>query len=91
MHAPTQSKCECDGLHKTIKRFAVDTKQMEEEDLTTHAKRFKQAKDTFEQSVGKEWIKGFVEHTKEYTDESNADKQKGLVDAGSEKLATMMQ
>ena len=89
MCAPTQSKCECDGPHKTMKRFAVDTKQQEEEDLMVHTKRFKQAKDTFEQSVGKEWCKEFVEHTSEYTGTSDVDKQKELMEGGSEKLATM--
>ena len=35
MHIPTQSKYEYDRPHETIKRFAVDTKQMEDEELTT--------------------------------------------------------
>ena len=51
MCIPTRSKCKCKRLLETVKHFVTDTKQEENEDLTTHAKRFKQANDAFKQSV----------------------------------------
>ena len=52
MSVSISSKCECKGPLETVKCFTIDTKQEENEDLTTHTKRFKQANDTFKQSVG---------------------------------------
>ena len=52
VHVPTRLKCECEGPLETVECFAVDTKQEENKDLTTHTERFKQANDTFTLLVG---------------------------------------
>ena len=52
-----------------------------------HAKRFKQANDTFKQSVGSNWQDEFVVHAAEYTSTSDNDKQTKTKDEANEKFA----
>ena len=90
MYVPTRSKYEFDGLLETMKRFVIDTKQTDDEDVTAYSKRFKQANDIFTQSVGKEWISEFIKNTSEYASETDDAKKKELLEAGAEKMATFI-
>ena len=90
MHVPTRSKHECKGSLKTVACFVTDTKQEENEDLTIHTKRLKQANDTFKQLVGEEWMNLFVEHTMECTSTTDATEQAKLKKEGPEKFAAFL-
>ena len=90
MYIPTKSKYEFEGLLETMKRFIVDTKQDETEDLTTYTKRFKQARDIFEQSVGKDWIKEFVTHTSDYVTETDNTKKDALIAEAPDQLTAFI-
>ena len=68
----------------------MDTKQEENEDLTTHTKRFKQANNTFKESVGDNWMSKFVEHTAEHTATGDANEQAELKKSGPEKFAAFV-
>jgi hypothetical protein len=50
-------------------------KQLENESLTDYVKRFKSNHDGLAQTMGKEFLKRFVENTREYQDEPDVDKQ----------------
>ena len=58
--------------------------------MTTYTKRFKQAKEIFEQSLGKNWIEESVKHTSDYAAAADADVEKELIKNGSEQLASFV-
>ena len=71
---------------ETVKRFVMDTKQEENEDLTTHTKRFRQANDALKQLAGEDWMNEFVQHTVECTSTMDATEQSELKKEGPKKL-----
>ena len=90
MCVPTRSKCEYKGLLETVKRFVIDAKQEENEDIMTHTKRFKQANNAFKHSVGDDWLDEFVVHTAECTATSDTNKQTKMKEEATEKFAAFM-
>ena len=52
-----------------------------------HTKRFKQANDTFKQSMGDNWLDEFVVHAAEYTSTSDNDKQTKIKEEANDKFA----
>ena len=90
VYVPTTAKYEYEGLLETLKRFVVDMKQTEDEDLTAYRKHFKQANDIFKQAVGKGWLDNFVQHTQESTDATDTNEQAELMKNGPEPLATFV-
>ena len=65
---PARAKCEHVSLTETVARAILGTKQDFDEDSIEHTKRFKQAKDTFKQSVGAKTLDEFVVHAQEHKD-----------------------
>ena len=74
---PARAKHEYASLTDAINRALVDAKQSHGKDLIDYAKRFKQAKDIFKQTVGDNALNSFVENAKEHLIES----KKGAPDA----------
>jgi hypothetical protein len=53
-------------------------KQLKNESLTGYMKRFKSNQDGLAQTMGKDFLKKFVENTREYQDEPDVDKQNAM-------------
>ena len=70
MYDPARAKYEFVSLTDTFNRTASETRQDFDEDLLDYTKRFKQAKDILKQTTGDETLHTFVEHTKEYVEET---------------------
>ena len=68
MYDPARAKYEHALLTESIIRALLNAKQEFDEDLIDCTKRFKQAKDVFQQTVGDEILHKFVENTKDYKD-----------------------
>jgi hypothetical protein len=62
------------SVTESITRF-MTCKQLENESLTDYVKRFKSNRDGLAQTMGKDFLKRFIENTREYQDEPNVDKQ----------------
>ena len=77
MYDPARAKYECASLTESIVRALLNTKQEFDEDLIDYTKRFKQAKDIFQQTVGDEILHKFVENAKDYKDLERAATQSG--------------
>jgi len=87
MHNPARAKCECVSLTETIARVIPGTKQEFDEDLADCAKRLKQAKDVFKQSVDTKMSFEFVVHTQEHKDAgSNAAAQESCERRGIQQM-----
>jgi hypothetical protein len=56
-------------------------KQLKNESLTDYVKRFKSNRDRLAQTMGKEFLKKFIENTREYQDEPDLDKQNEMYKA----------
>ena len=77
MYDPTEEKYEFETATRVFKRM-FGTTQEDGEDLLDYTKRFKQSKDNFSQTVGKEVLNKFIETTKRYKD-CNDDVDRTLV------------
>ena len=77
MHDPARAKYAYASLTESMTRALLNTKQEFDEDLIDCAKRFEQAKDTFEQTVGDEILHKFVENTKDHKGLERAAAQSG--------------
>ena len=87
MHNPARAKCECVSLTETIAKVIPGTKQEFDEDLADCAKRLKQAKDVFKQSVDTKMSFEFVVHTQEHKDAgSNAAAQESCERRGIQQM-----
>jgi hypothetical protein len=66
-------------MTKSITRF-MTCRQQENESLTDYIKRFKSNQDGLVQTMGKDFLKKFIENTREYQDEPDVDKQNAMYD-----------
>ena len=73
MHDPIRAKYPFASLTEAISR-TLNIKQMENEGLLDHTKRFKQARDIMKSHVGKDVPDNFVENTPECRNETNTTK-----------------
>jgi hypothetical protein len=67
------------SMSESITRF-MTCRQQEKESLTDYMKQFKSNRDGLVQTTGKDFLKKFIENTREYQDEPNVDKQKAMYD-----------
>ena len=65
MYDPDQAKYEYATLTESL-RIILDTRQEDEETLVKYTKRFKQARDIVQDSIGTELLHDFVKTTAEY-------------------------
>jgi hypothetical protein len=68
------------SITESITRF-MTCKQLKNESLTDYVKRFKSNQDGLAQTMGKAFLKKFVENTREYQDEPDVDKQNAMYKA----------
>jgi hypothetical protein len=61
-------------IHDRITRF-MTCRQQEKESLTDNVKRFKSNRDGLAQTMGKDFLKKFIENTREYQEETDVNKQ----------------
>jgi hypothetical protein len=62
------------SVTEAMTRF-MTCRQLENETLADYVKRFKGNQDSMAQNMGKDFLKDFVKNTKQYTDETDTDKQ----------------
>jgi hypothetical protein len=67
------------SMTKSITRF-MTCRQQENESLTDYVKRFKSNQDGLVQTMGKDFLRKFIENTREYQDEPDVDKQNAMYD-----------
>jgi hypothetical protein len=77
---PVRARYPYASVTESITRF-MTCKQLENESLTDYVKRFKSNRDRLAQTMGKDFLKKFIENTREYQDEPNVDKQSGMYKA----------
>jgi hypothetical protein len=71
---PVRARYPYASVTESITRF-MTCKQLENESLTDYVKRFKSNRNRLAQTMGKEFLKRFIENTREYQDEPHVDKQ----------------
>jgi hypothetical protein len=71
---PVRARYPYASVTESITRF-MTCKQLENESLTDYVKQFKSNHDGLVQTMGKEFLKRFIENTREYQDEPDVDKQ----------------
>jgi hypothetical protein len=71
---PVQARYLYASVTEAMTRF-MTCKQLENKPLANYVKRFKGNRDSMAQNMGKDFLKDFVKHTKQYADETDIDKQ----------------
>jgi hypothetical protein len=71
---PVRARYPYASVTESITRF-MTCKQMKNKSLTDYVKRFKSNRDRLAQTMGKEFLKRFIENTREYQAEPDVDKQ----------------
>jgi hypothetical protein len=66
-------------MTESITRF-MTCRQQENESLTDYVKRLNSNRDGLAQTMGKDFLRKFLENTRECQDEPDADKQKAMYD-----------
>ena len=61
-------------------------RQQEQEYLNDYVKRFKQSRDVLKSYMGLKWLDGFMEHTEEYQNETQAEEQSKLKEQAFERF-----
>jgi hypothetical protein len=74
---PVRARYPYASITESITRF-MTCKQLENESLTDYVKRFKSNQERLAQTMGKDFLKKFVENTREYQDEPDVDKQNAM-------------
>ena len=64
-------------------------RQQDQEHLNDYVKRFKQSHDVLRSHMGSKWLDGFVEHTEEYKNETQAKEQSKLKEQAFEKFMAL--
>jgi hypothetical protein len=77
---PVRARYPYASITESITRF-MTCKQLENDSLTDYVKRFKSNRDGLAQTMGKDFLKKFVENTREYQDEPDVDKQNAMYKA----------
>jgi hypothetical protein len=77
---PVRARHPCTSVTESITRFMI-CKQLENESLADYVKRFKSNHDGLAQTMGKDFLKKFIENTREYQDAPNVDKQNEMYKA----------
>jgi hypothetical protein len=67
------------SMTESITRF-MTCRQQENKSLTDYVKRFKSNRDGLAQTMGKDFLKKFIENTREYQEETDVDKQNAMYD-----------
>ena len=81
MHDPVRAQNPMISMTDALTRL-LNFRQQEGEDLLDFVKRFKQAKDVTVSQMGKDFLRGFIEHQPEYRDSTNtAEKDAMLKDS----------
>jgi hypothetical protein len=76
---PVRARYPYASMTKSITRF-MTCRQQENESLTDYVKRFKSNQDGLAQTMGKDFLKKFIENTREYHEETDVDKQNAMYD-----------
>jgi hypothetical protein len=76
---PVRARYPYASMTESITRF-MTCRQQENESLTDYIKRFKSNQDGLAQTMGKDFLKKFIENTREYQEETNVDKQNAMYD-----------
>ena len=71
MHDTVRAKYPYASLYDAMMHL-FNMRQQEQEHLHNYVKRFKQSCDVLRSHMGSKWLGGFVEHTKEYQNETQA-------------------
>jgi hypothetical protein len=74
---PVRARYPYTSITESITRF-MTCKQLETKSLTDYMKRFKSNRDGLVQTMRKDFVKKFVEKTREYQDEPDVDKQNAM-------------
>jgi hypothetical protein len=74
---PVRARYPYASVTESITRF-MTCKQLENESLTDYVKRFKSNRDGLAQTMGKDFLKKFIENTREYQEEADVDKQNAM-------------
>jgi hypothetical protein len=77
---PVRARYPYASVTESITRF-MTCKQLEDKSLADYVKRFKSNRDGLAQTMGKDFLKKFIENTREYQDEPNVDKQNQMYKA----------
>jgi hypothetical protein len=77
---PVRARYPYTSVTESITRF-ITCKQLENKSLTDYVKRFKSNCDGLAQTMGKEFLKKFIENTREYQDKPDVDKQNKIYKA----------
>jgi hypothetical protein len=77
---PVRARYPYASITESITRF-MTCKQLENESLTDYVKQFKSNHDGLAQTMGKEFLKRYIENTREYQDEPDVDKQNKMYKA----------
>jgi hypothetical protein len=86
---PVRARYPYTSVTESITRF-MTCKQLENESLTDYVKRFKSNRDGLAQAMGKEFLKRFIENTREYQDEPGVDKQNEMYNTAYQRWTAYM-
>jgi hypothetical protein len=77
INGPVRARYPYASITELITRF-MTCKQLKNESPTDYMKGFKSNQDGLAQTMGKDFLKKFVENTREYQDEPDMDKQNAM-------------
>jgi Zinc knuckle len=76
---PVRARYPYASMTESITRF-MTCRQQENKSLTDYVKQFKSNQDGLAQTMGKDFLKKFIENTREYQEEIDVDKQNAMYD-----------
>ena len=85
MHDTVRVKYPYASLYDAMMHL-FNMRQQEQEHLNDYVKRFKQSCDVLRSHMGSKWLGGFVEHTEEYQNETQAKEQSKLKEQAFERF-----
>ena len=85
MHDTVRAKYPYASLYDAMMHL-FNMRQQEQKHLNDYVKRFKQSCDVLRSHMGSKWLDGFVEHTEEYQNETQAKEQSKLKEQGFERF-----
>ena len=85
MHDTVRAKYPYASLYDAM-MCLFNMRQQEQEHLNDYVKRFKQSCDVLRSHMGSKWLDGFVEHTEEYQNETQAKEQSKLKEQAFERF-----